>query len=355
MGLAEKGDAMEEVDPCSVLFSSGVQEKRESMLQAYDDYLREHGAARGEWAPLAGARRLGLSALDTEEEVRGGAEMELKAKGFHQHFNDLSAEFEGLVLGGPIYTKDRVAREADRLVRKGGDELDKEVDSAVAALRRKVGGRVEASEVDDWGWIHLGSDIPERELRKRVFPYRDGPVGVMAAAEALAQRSEPALHAEVDAVLRELRGEILGSGPTLSAGASVQNLQDDVALLKQWVGRLKTRKEPEKTVSFTGQVRKIREARLRARCVEEDFQERGGEALAERTRLTMVGRDRPVPKGFSKTAFEFLSKSQQDKIVASTTDMPGASCRFAYPYPDPAVPYPTTMRAWPAYTAPRVA
>jgi len=130
-------------------------------------------------------------------------------------------------------------------------------------------------------------------------------------------------------------------------------LKGDVALLQDWVGRL--RKEPPKVVSFTGQVKAVREARQQARQCEKAWRQRSGEANVERAREALMGRERPLPKGFDREYFDFLSHATQDatlhfsSFTSSGWDPREPSRHFNFPYPDPPVPYPTTSRQWPSY------
>jgi len=117
------------------------------LLQAQHEYLTEHGSVRGDWAPPAGTRRLGLAGSEEDERKFGRTAGKLTAKGYHQHFEDLSAELTLLMKGGVVFTKDRVEREASLLAQKAGNVLEEEVDSVVADLRQKVGENVAASEV----------------------------------------------------------------------------------------------------------------------------------------------------------------------------------------------------------------
>mmetsp|Transcript_17730 Transcript_17730/g.28841 ORF Transcript_17730/g.28841 Transcript_17730/m.28841 type:complete len:328 (-) Transcript_17730:239-1222(-) len=304
-GFANEGElAQLATDVHSVLFSRPVKEAKDFMLEARDTYLNDHGRARGMWAPTD--RHLGLRV--------GGDEP--TPKGFHEHFADMSAELEGLLIGGRVVTKDRVHREATMLANKGGDTLESEVDTVVRALRSEVAQRVDKTEVDAWGYIHFPQDIPDKEMRKRVFPYPGGKDGLLAATEEFATLHSEAFDSQVDQVVKELRGEVWGVAPELTGGGSLQSIQQDVEMLKQYVGKLKS--PQQKHESFSVQVQKLRKTREQAaqahEVLQKDLQAR---ALEENLRMYFIGNDRHAPEDFPKSTFDCMSRVAQDRLIAS--------------------------------------
>jgi hypothetical protein len=306
-GLAHEGSAAAVApDLNSVLFSRQVKAAKDLMLEARDDFLNDHGRALGTWAPTD--RRLGLRVAD------GNAEP--MPKGYHEHFADMSAELEGLLIGGPIVTKDRVNREANMLARRGGNVLESEVDTVVRVLRSEVAQRVDNTEMDDRGCIYFPQDIPENEKRKRVFPYPGGKEGLLAATSELSQLQDEAFDSRVDQVVKELRGESWGVAPELSGCGSLQSIQQDVELLRQYVHKLK---KPQQThESFTAQVQKLRKSREQTRRAQELLQkDMQGNALEDNLRMYLIGRDRSAPKDFPKNAFNCLSRVAQDCAISN--------------------------------------
>lgn len=304
LGFANEGQSNEVApDLHSVLFSRPVKEAKDFMLEARDEYLNDHGRARGAWAPTEHRHGSDVNGVTTP-------------KGFHEHFADMSAELEELLVGPPVVTKDRVNREATMIAKKGGDVLESEVDTVVRKLRSEVALRVDKSEMDDWGLIYFPQDIPEKEMRKRRFPYPGGKEGLLAAAEELSELRDRAFDSQVDQVVKELRGEVWGIAPELSRGASLQSIRQDVEMLKQYVGKFNP--PPQAQESFSVQVQKLRKEREQTRRAQEllqtDLQLR---ALEGNLRKQLIGTDRIAPKDFPKNAFACLTRSAQDRIIST--------------------------------------
>jgi len=341
---AEAGEDWTYTAPASILASDFIQESRGQRDDAINAYLSSHRGARREWAPEQGEEALGI---DDEAPEEGPV-----AKTFHEHFSDLEHVFHGLVTGRAVVTRDRVAADAADLAKRSDAALERHVDSVIEELEDEARYWLKGGIEIDPATGRVDLQPEQRSFADVVREQKERQESMRRRAQELAGGSAHGydqLEAEVQAVLYQ--GLPTESAPVLRKENTMQALRADVQNLGDWVTRLQRRGElPElpRPPTRTARVRQIREARQQRLEVQAALQELGAAALAERARLTLLGRERSRPAEFPDWAFRMMSRERQDEVLRYAPQPTKGTREFAYPYPEPAVPIPVLEgNPWP--------